>query len=92
MSEGEILNANTPGPDQLRQGMDVFGADGELIGHVKEVRGQDFLVDRPVARDVYVPYSFVVDLPDRTESLGGGSVVRLSISSSHVDQQHWPHP
>ena len=92
MSEGGGLKASGPGPEQIHVGMNVLSVDGQPIGRVKEVRADDFLVDRPVARDVYVPYQFILALPDRTEELRGGAIVRLNISAAHVDEQHWQHP
>ena len=88
----EILEANQPGPDQVRVGMDVAGADNGAIGRVKELRDADFLVDRPMARDVFVPYSAVMSLPDLTETMGGGSRVVLNVTAAHVDRQGWPRP
>src|SRR3954471_17265225 len=57
-STGTILPANTQLP--VRVGQAVFGSDSEPIGWVKEVRATDFLVDRPRARDMYVPLDAVI--------------------------------
>ncbi|HET8632320.1 MAG TPA: DUF2382 domain-containing protein [Thermomicrobiales bacterium] len=46
----------------LRPDMAVIGSDGRPVGRVKEVRGDDFLVDRPRQRDVSIPRSAVRDL------------------------------
>jgi hypothetical protein len=91
--QGEILKANTFGPAQIKVGMDVTSLDGELIGRVKEVRATEFLIDRPMARDLWVPYRFVL----AAEGHGDGfrrtparpTDVVLSISSAHVDSQGW---
>ena len=48
---GEVLKANTLGPDQVRVGMEVMSINGHSLGKVKEVRANDFLLDRPLARD-----------------------------------------
>jgi len=40
-------------------GMDVFDAGGIELGTVKELRQDDFLLNRPMERDVYVPFRFV---------------------------------
>jgi len=69
---------------QIRETMDVVGTDGEKIGTVKAVHGTDFLLDRPMAGDLSVPASAV-----RTVD---GERVMLSIRSSEIDAQHWPHP
>ena len=62
--EGEILKANTLGPDQVHVGMEVVSIDGVTLGKVKEVRADDFLLDRPLARDLYIPYRFVMGAED----------------------------
>jgi hypothetical protein len=69
---------------QIRETMDVVGSDGESIGSVKSVRGTDFLADRPMATDVYVPFSAV-----RTVD---GERVMLNIRAGEVSQQRWPAP
>jgi hypothetical protein len=93
-NEGEILEASGPGPTQVQVGMDVKSIDGERVGRVKEVRGREFLVDRPLARDLWVPFEAVL----ATEDYGGnyrGPVqptdVVLSVSAAHVDSQGWRH-
>jgi hypothetical protein len=69
---------------QIRETMDVVGADGEKIGTVKEVRGADFLLDRPMARDLFVPFGAV-----RTVD---GERVMLAIRSEQIDEQDWSKP
>ena len=54
---------------EIRPGMSVIGADGSEVGRVKQVRSNDFLVDRPMARDAAIPYSLVDNLKDRTVML-----------------------
>lgn len=39
----------------VQPGMKVFGADGEYIGQVKQVRERDFVVSRPRHRDLSTP-------------------------------------
>jgi hypothetical protein len=94
--EGEILRANTPGAAQIDVDMSVVGVDGEPIGTVKQVREGDFLVNRPMARDVYVPYSFVLVMDNPADRMRGGPIqddqVVLTIRAGEVDDQHWPHP
>lgn len=70
--------------DQIHEGMPVVGSNGDSIGTVKEIRGNDFLVDRPVARDVYVPFSACQTMT--------GNRVMLNVRSDHVDNQGWPQP
>jgi hypothetical protein len=72
-----------PGPRwQVRETMDVVGADGEQVGTVKAVHGTDFLLDRPMARDLLVPFSAV-----RTVD---GERIMLGVRSGEIDDQHWP--
>lgn len=90
---GEILHANTIGPGQIEVGMTVTGIDGEEVGKVKEVREREFLMDRPLAHSLWVPYESVM----AAEGQGDGfravpprpTEVMLSISSAHVDAQRW---
>jgi hypothetical protein len=94
--EGEILKANRLGPDQIHVGMDVMSIDGHPVGKVKEVRAEDFLLDRPLARDLYVPYSFVMAAEDYGGTFRRGPTeqteVVLSVSEEHLDKHGWPHP
>ncbi len=64
-------------------GMDVVGSDGKSVGTVKEVRDNDFLVDRPMAHDVYVPFS-------ACNATNGQ--VRLNVRAGDVDKQGWEMP
>jgi hypothetical protein len=93
--EGEILKANRLGPDQIHVGMDVMSIDGEPVGKVKEVRAEDFLLDRPMARDLYVPYSFVLATEDYGGTFRRGPVevteVVLNVRGEHLDSQGWQH-
>jgi hypothetical protein len=93
--EGEILKANTMGPDQVHVGMDVTSIDGERIGKVKELRANDFLIDRPMARDLWAPFSAILAAEERGGSFRRGpqppDEVVLSVSAAHIDAQGWPH-
>src|SRR4030088_2741968 len=92
-SEHEILKASSPGADQIHPGMDVVAIDGEHIGKVKEVREGEFLIDRPLARDLWVPFSSVLEAGEQGGTLRRGppqpSEVMLNISAAHVDNQGW---
>jgi hypothetical protein len=70
-SEGETLKASGPGPNQVQVGMNVNSIDGQRIGHVKEVRDQEFLVDRPMARDLWVPFEAVLATEDYSGNYRG---------------------
>ncbi len=65
---------------RIQPDMDVVDRQGDPVGQVKEVRQSDFLVDRPLARDVYVPFSACQSFEKE---------VRLNIRSDEVDQQDW---
>jgi hypothetical protein len=93
--KGEILKARSPGPEQIQPGMDVVSIDGEHIGKVKEVRTAEFLVDRPLARDLWVPFTSVVEAGEHGGAFRRGptqsSEVVLGVSAAHVDKQGWQH-
>jgi hypothetical protein len=86
---GEVLRASSPGAQQIEVGMDVIGVDGEAVGQVKEVRAGDFLLDRPMAHDLYVPYKFVLSVPGRGEKPVRPTQVLLTVSAAHLDEQGW---
>jgi hypothetical protein len=92
-TEGEILKASGPGPEQVQVGMDVTSIDGERIGKVKEVRGEEILIDRPLARDLWVPFSSVMATEDYSSNYRGGLTepiaVVLNVSAAHIDRQGW---
>jgi hypothetical protein len=94
--EGEMLPANTVERAEIQQGMRVVGVEGGHVGTVKSVGTQEFLVDRPMARDVWVPLSAVVDTANEYEAVVGGPVqpsqVVLSVRASEVDDQDWRNP
>lgn len=69
---------------QIRETMDVVGSDGESIGTVKAVHSGNFHLDRPMAKDLFVPFSAV-----RTVD---GERVMLNVRASEVDDQRWPDP
>jgi hypothetical protein len=92
---GEILKANTMGPAQVLVDMNVSSIDGERLGKVKEVQPGEFLLDRPMARDLWVPYSAVLAAEERSGTFRRGPTVPdevvLSISAAHIDAQNWRH-
>ena len=93
--EGEILKANTLGPEQIHVGMDVMSLDGEHIGTVKEIRDTEILIDRRLARDLWVPLTAVLATEEYGESFRRGAPlpeqVVLNVSMAHVDRQGWRH-
>ena len=91
---GEVLKASSPGRTQMQVGMQVTSLDGQTIGKVKELSEQEFLLDRPMAPDLWVPYSAVLATQDYTANMRGPvqpTNVVLEISSAHIDAQGWRH-
>ena len=92
---GEILKASSPGVGQIQPDMDVVSIDGEHIGSVKEVRETDFLLNRPLARDLWVPFSSVLEAGEHGGAFRRGptqaSEVMLNVTAAHVDDQGWEH-
>ena len=87
---GEILKANLDiDASQIKPGMIVLGADREEIGSVKEVRTNDFLVDRKLKRDVYVPLHRVQRVGLLNQALVFEVQIQLDVDSHRVDDQHW---
>jgi|SRR5215471_1555781 hypothetical protein len=90
---GEILKASSPGASEIKVGMQVTSLDGKHLGTVKEVRVEEFLLNRPLARDLWVPFSRVLSTEDYGTYHGpveDASVV-LEVGSGHIDQQGWRH-
>jgi len=79
-------------PRQIQVGMGVVGRDGEPVGTVKEVRAADVLVDRPLARDVYVPIEAIQAIVDATPSDSVDPHLVLTIRADSVGDMGWPHP
>lgn len=69
---------------QLQEGMQVVGADMSNVGRVREVRDNDFHVDIPLHRDIYVPFSAVRDVD--------ANRVVLNIPGDQIYNMNWPNP
>lgn len=83
MSGGEAdLRSLQPGHPQV--GMEVVGSDIIAVGQVREVREGDFLVGRPLHRDIYVPY-------DAVRNVTRNRVV-LVVGADQVDSTDWASP
>jgi hypothetical protein len=68
----------TFGSMQVRPGMEVIGTTGAPIGHVKEAREEDFVIQRAApGGDVTVPY-------DKIRALLASQVV-LSLGPDQLD-------
>lgn len=68
--------------DQVHRGMGVVDSHADPIGTIVEIRGDDFLVDRPLARSVYVPFDVIRGV--------SRAHVALQIPASQVDNMGWP--
>jgi len=75
--------------------MQVMSLDGERVGRVKEVRPDEFLVDRSMARDLWVPFSAMFAAEDYSANFrrgpAGEPAVVLSVEHAHIDDQRWRH-
>ena len=91
-----ILKASSPGADQIFIGMTVSTIDGKDVGKVKEVTATEFLVDRPLVRDLWIPFSAVVETSARGEAFRRGpslsTEVVLSVAYDDLHSQGWRHP
>ncbi len=76
-------NQGRMGNSQIRPGMEVVGRDGAHVGEVRKVRSNDLLVDRPMERDIYIPFS-------ACQTSGGQ--IRLNIRADEVNDQGWEMP
>lgn len=72
------------GRSDIREGMDVVSSDGESLGSVKQARGNDFLLERSMSFDVFVPF----DLVASTES----NHVMLSVSKDDFGNMNLQRP
>lgn len=76
IATGEPVTGVAPG--QIRAGMLVVGSDGEIVGTVKQARQNDFLLDRELQTDLYVPV-------DAVRNVIGDEVI-LTIPKYEVNQ------
>jgi hypothetical protein len=84
----EGLNPPTPADKEnlsslIREGMEVFDSEGKKVGKVKDVRESDFLLNRLLARNYYVPYDACAMSTDG---------VHLNIKGSEMKDQGWASP
>ena len=63
-------------------GLEVTGSDHAAVGRVKEAREGDFHLDRPMARDLYVPYSAVQEVT--------ANRVVLNVPADQIGSMGWP--
>jgi hypothetical protein len=85
----QATQANSPTmatSNNVQSGMEVVGSDMRHVGQVSEVLDNDFRLDIPMQRDLYVPFSAI-----QTVDQQAGRVV-LNVSSDQVGNMGWPHP
>jgi hypothetical protein len=66
----------------VQVGMVVLGSDRESVGLVKAVHPTEFLLDRELQRDIYLPLQLV----DRVAN----KLVILSMTADEVNTREWP--
>jgi ferritin-like metal-binding protein YciE len=81
--------SGTPNPQMrrsfhLQKGMEVVGSDMASVGLVRDVRDNDFLVDVPMQRDLYVPFNAI-------QAIDNSRVV-LNTPANQVSNMNWPKP
>jgi hypothetical protein len=85
MSEpADLRGAPVSEQEPPRVGMHVFDMFSAPVGRVKDVRTRDFLLARPWARDVYVPFDAVRER--------GETWLRVRVPYTHLGAQGWAHP
>ena len=72
------------GRSDIREGMDVVSSDGESLGTVKQARDNDFLLDRSMSFDVFVPFDLVASTD--------GNRVMLSVSKDDFSNMNLQRP
>ena len=76
-------------------GSAVVSIDGEHIGTVKEVRGEAFLIDRSMARDLWAPFSAVVRAGPHGGAFRRGPTmdteIVLFVGADDINDQGWRH-
>jgi hypothetical protein len=68
---------------RFREGMDVIDTKGNFIGRIKAVRESDFLVDRSMARDLYIPNTTVKSAENQ---------IVLSVDEDQLESMDLPKP
>lgn len=69
--------------EKLRVEMEVVGADGNHVGHVRQVRPHDFLLHRPLSPSVFVPFSAVDTVSVKNNR------VTLTVSEGQIAESGW---
>jgi hypothetical protein len=78
--ELEDLGRTGVGRDQVQIGQEVFSADSQRVGHVKDVRDHDIVIARTLAPDVFIPFESIAARTAPT-------VLVLRLPLSQIDAQ-----
>ena len=78
------MRDNSSIASQIQEGMQVVGSDRSNIGRVGDIRENDFHVDIPLHRDLYVPFSAI-------QNIDNDRVV-LNVSGDQIYDMGWPKP
>ena len=73
--------------DQITLGRDVYGSDGDKIGHVSSVESNYFVIEKGFLfpSDVYIPTS-------AASSVDADGNVHLSMTKDEIESQDWSSP
>lgn len=82
ITERDVIAEQITTRTDIATGMEARNSNDEFVGGVSEVRATHFLLDRPMARDIWVPHSAVLEVV--------GDKVLLNVSD--VNDQGWEHP
>jgi hypothetical protein len=69
---------------QVTAGMQVVGLDAVPVGLVRDVRDDDFLIDRPTQLDIWMTYDAVQNVTE--------GVAVLKVPADEVDYSPWTIP
>ena len=78
------MRGNSSIASQIQEGMQVVGSDKSNIGRVGDIRENDFHVDIPLHRDLYVPFSAI-------QNIDNDRVV-LNVPGDQIYDKGWPKP
>ena len=78
------MRDNSSIASQIQEGMQVVGSDMSNIGRVGDIRENDFHVDIPLHRDLYVPFSAIQNIDNER--------VVLNVPGDQIYDKGWPKP
>jgi ferritin-like metal-binding protein YciE len=84
MQDQASMRGNSSITSQVQEGMQVVGSDKSNIGRVGDIRENDFHVDIPLHRDLYVPFSAI-------QNIDNDRVV-LNVAGDKIFDMGWPKP